>query len=346
MQRTLSGFFVTTERKRQRGEDVDSGTGGSSGKRRRVADEKEQGSGSQSGDMDQGGPGVSLSKDLVGREELVEEKEEGESSSVGSAGALTVVQKMQIEKNRQRALERQRRAGGSAMLQRVCRLLSCEEWRATLEKEFGKPYFEKLCDFLAEEEKRKAVVYPPEKDLFNALNSCPPSKVKVVILGQDPYHGPNQAHGLCFSVLPGNRIPGSLRNIYKELNEDPGVPFTIPKTGFLQAWCDQGVLLLNASLSVRKASAGSHMKKGWELFTDRVIERINEEQEHVVFLLWGKKAQDKASMVSSSRHLILKAPHPSPLSAHTGFLGCRHFSKANAYLKTHGKGEIDWELKE
>ncbi len=199
----------------------------------------------------------------------------------------------------------------------------------------------KLREFL-QAEKRKYAVYPPGKLIFNALNSTPLDRVKVVILGQDPYHGPGQAHGLCFSVPPGVPAPPSLRNIFQELRDDLGV--AIPHHGHLQHWADQGVLLLNSVLTVRRGQAGSHQSRGWETFTDRVIEAVNQHCEHVVFLLWGGYAQKKGRHVNSRRHCILASPHPSPLSAHRGFFGSRPFSRANSYLQQHGHAPIDWRL--
>lgn len=215
-----------------------------------------------------------------------------------------------------------------------------ESWKEVLRDEFEAPYFAALKEFLIEEKKQYRV-YPPGPLIFNAFNSTPFDQVKIVILGQDPYHGEGQAHGLCFSVPHGVKPPPSLINIFKELNADLGIP--LPPHGNLQAWAAQGVLLLNATLTVRANTPLSHTGKGWEIFTDNVIRKISQEKEHVVFLLWGKFAQAKESLIDPNKHYILKAAHPSPYSA-TGFFGCRHFSKANALLKKHGIQEIDWRL--
>ncbi len=215
-------------------------------------------------------------------------------------------------------------------------------WLDWLGDEFDQPYMQALRDFLLQEKRRGRQIYPPGPQIFNALNSTPPEAVKVVILGQDPYHGPGQAHGLCFSVQHGVAIPPSLQNIFRELHDDLGLP--IPGHGNLQHWADQGVLLLNAVLTVERGKAGSHQGKGWERFTDRVIEEINQRLEGVVFLLWGSQAQKKAARVDGRRHRVLKAPHPSPLSAHRGFLGCRHFSQANQWLEQQGREPVNWAL--
>ena len=216
-----------------------------------------------------------------------------------------------------------------------------QSWKKLLNKEFDKPYFKEMAKFIRQEYQEKTI-YPIGKDIFNAFNSAPVSKVKAVIIGQDPYHGPNQAHGLCFSVLDGVKIPPSLRNIYKEINTDIGID--IPETGFLQNWANQGVLLLNNVLTVEKGKANSHKGCGWEDFTASAIEALSLEREGVVFLLWGSHAQKKEELIDSGKHLILKAPHPSPLSAFSGFFGCRHFSKANTYLCEKGKEPIDWSV--
>ncbi|MCH7411409.1 uracil-DNA glycosylase [Belliella sp. DSM 111904] len=214
-----------------------------------------------------------------------------------------------------------------------------DSWKAVLKEEFGKPYFLDLIDFVKQEYATHEV-FPKGRDIFNAFAHCPFDKVKVVILGQDPYHGPNQAHGLSFSVKPGVPFPPSLLNIFKEINRD--LDMSMPSDGDLTRWADQGVLLLNATLTVRAHQAGSHQKKGWETFTDAVIKRIADGKQHVVFLLWGAYAQKKASFIDDSIHLKLHAPHPSPLSAHRGFLGCGHFSKTNEYLAKNGLEEINW----
>lgn len=214
-------------------------------------------------------------------------------------------------------------------------------WKAALANEFTQDYFAKLMDFVANE-RATHTIYPPEHQVFEAFNRTPFEQVKVVILGQDPYHGPNQAHGLCFSVQRGVAIPPSLRNVYKELQVDLGI--TPPSHGHLVRWAQQGVLLLNATLTVRADSAGSHQKHGWERFTDAAIAAVAQHRQHVVFILWGNYAQSKATLVDDTKHCILKAAHPSPLSASRGFLGCKHFSKANAYLEQHEISAIDWEI--
>ena len=214
-----------------------------------------------------------------------------------------------------------------------------ESWKAALGDEFTKPYFASLKQFLVEE-RAKHIVYPPGKLIFSAFNHTHFDNVKVVILGQDPYHGAGQANGLCFSVSDGVKMPPSLVNIFKEIQNDLGLAF--PITGNLERWADQGVLLLNAILTVRANEPGSHQGKGWETFTDCVIQHISKEKEGVVFLLWGRYAQAKEKMIDASKHYILKAPHPSPFSVHTGFYGCKHFSKTNELLKAQGKKEIDW----
>jgi uracil-DNA glycosylase len=216
-----------------------------------------------------------------------------------------------------------------------------ESWKNILNEEFESPYFSSLKEFLIEE-KKHFTIYPPGKFIFNAYDSTPVEKVKVIILGQDPYHGEGQAHGLCFSVQNGIKPPPSLVNIFKELNSDLGIQ--IPNHGNLQKWANQGVLLLNATLTVRANQPRSHFNKGWEKFTDATIKKISETGNNLVFLLWGNDAKLKEPLIDSSKHLILKAAHPSPFSANNGFLGCRHFSKANTYLKNHGIVQIDWSL--
>jgi len=215
-------------------------------------------------------------------------------------------------------------------------------WLAHLAPEFELPYMKHLKQFLLEQKQAGKIIYPESKNIFNAFNSTPLDQVKVVILGQDPYHGPQQAHGLCFSVQPGIPTPPSLQNIYKEIYRD--LQFPIPKHGFLQSWANHGVFLLNATLTVEQARAGSHQGQGWEQFTDRAIQVINQECNQVVFLLWGSYAQKKGQFIDGRKHLILRAPHPSPLSAHRGFIGCGHFSKANEYLEQQGQSPIDWRL--
>ena len=216
-----------------------------------------------------------------------------------------------------------------------------EGWKSVLMDQFQSPYFSSLKEFLLEE-KQKYTLYPPGRLIFNAFQRTPYEKVKVVILGQDPYHGKGQAHGLCFSVPQGIPQPPSLVNIFKELHSDLEIP--VPQHGNLEKWADQGVLLINATLTVRDGQAGSHQNRGWETFTNRVIELVSQEKNGVVFLLWGRFAQAKESLIDGNRHLVLKAAHPSPLSAYNGFFGCRHFSRTNEYLAQHGKSGIDWTL--
>ena len=215
------------------------------------------------------------------------------------------------------------------------------DWAEKISAEYRKPYYRELFNFI-KEEYSKVVVYPPSEDIFNAMHLTPLSKVKCVILGQDPYHEPGQAHGLCFSVKPDIKIPPSLENIYKELHDDIG--FAIPNHGYLEEWAKQGVLLLNTVLTVQAHRAFSHRGKGWEQFTDAIIRTVNEIDRPVVFLLWGKPAQEKKVLLNNPKHLILEAPHPSPLSAYRGFFGCRHFSKANDFLMQNGETPIDWTL--
>ena len=216
-----------------------------------------------------------------------------------------------------------------------------ESWKEVLSGEFRSPYFSQLKDFLVEEKKRFRV-FPPGALIFNAFNHTPFEKVKVVILGQDPYHGFGQAHGLCFSVPEGVAKPPSLVNIFKEIHSDLGIP--VPSQGTLIKWADQGVLLINATLTVRENKAGSHQRRGWEQFTDAAIKALSARREGLIFLLWGKFAIAKRELIEPSRHFIMTAPHPSPLSASRGFLGCRHFSQVNTLLKQMGKEEIDWSL--
>jgi uracil-DNA glycosylase len=218
-----------------------------------------------------------------------------------------------------------------------------KSWLEALDGEFEKDYMVKLKAFLLEEKQNGHTVYPKGSDIFNALNHTPFDKVKVVILGQDPYHGQGQAHGLAFSVQKGVSIPPSLKNIYKELVDDfPG--YMMPGHGELTKWADEGVLLLNATLTVRAHEANSHQGKGWEIFTDRIITELSEKREGIIFLLWGKYAQNKSALIDGTKHVILRAPHPSPFSAHTGFLGCKHFSQANDILEKEGKKPIDWQI--
>ena len=216
------------------------------------------------------------------------------------------------------------------------------DWLDAVGDEFKKPYYKNLYEFVKNEYSTH-VVYPPSEDIFNALHFTALKDVKVLILGQDPYHEPGQAHGLSFSVLPGKAdTPPSLQNIYKELNDDLGC--YIPNNGYLKKWADQGVLMLNTVLTVRAHAANSHQGKGWEQFTDAIIQAVNKKDEPVVYMLWGRPAQMKRSMLNNPKHLVLTAPHPSPLSAYRGFFGCKHFSKANEFLKANGIEPIDWQI--
>ena len=216
------------------------------------------------------------------------------------------------------------------------------DWLQAVGGEFRKPYYKELYDFVKEEYSTR-VIYPPADDIFNALHLTPLKEVKVVILGQDPYHNEHQAHGLSFSVLPDQReIPPSLQNIYKELHDDLGC--YIPDNGYLEKWARQGVLMLNTVLTVRAHQANSHQGHGWEQFTDAILEAVNQEDRPIVYLLWGRPAQSKIPMLTNPKHLILKAPHPSPLSAYRGFFGCRHFSQTHAFLESHGAAPIDWQI--
>lgn len=219
-----------------------------------------------------------------------------------------------------------------------------ESWKTALKGEFDSPYMAELKAFLKEQHATGKAIFPKGSEYFRALDLTPLDRVKVVILGQDPYHGDGQAHGLCFSVRPGVRVPPSLVNIYKEIEDDLGIK--PPRHGFLEHWAEQGVLLLNSVLTVERGLAASHQGRGWERFTDQVIGKVNGLDHPVVFMLWGSYAQKKASFVDRTRHLMLTAPHPSPLSAHRGFLGCRHFSRANAFLEKNGLDAIDWSLPE
>lgn len=216
-----------------------------------------------------------------------------------------------------------------------------ESWKQILSKEFQSNYFNSLKEFLVQERK-KYIIYPPASRIFASFNYTPFDKVKVVLLGQDPYHGEGQANGLCFSVNNGIQQPPSLQNIFKELHDDLGI--AIPKSGNLEPWAKQGILLINATLTVRANQPGSHQKQGWENFTDAVIQNLSEKRMGLVFLLWGRFAQAKEMLIDKSKHHILKAPHPSPFSAHSGFFGCRHFSKTNELLKKEGLQEIDWSV--
>lgn len=216
-----------------------------------------------------------------------------------------------------------------------------EYWESFLEKERKEEYFKKITQFI-NTEYSKGIVYPKKEEIFAALRATPFEKTKIVIIGQDPYHGENQAHGLAFSVQPGTKIPPSLINIFKELSTDLAIP--VSKTGNLIPWAEQGVLLLNTVLTVRAGEANSHKNKGWEEFTDKVITKLNFSDNPIVFILWGKPAQEKAKLLNNQKHLILKAAHPSPLSAFRGFFGCKHFSKANTYLRNNNMQEINWDL--
>lgn len=217
-----------------------------------------------------------------------------------------------------------------------------KSWQRQLGGEFEQAYYRELTAFLAVRHAAGAKIFPPQEARFSAFTHTPFSDVKVVILGQDPYHGEGQAHGLAFSVLPGVKIPPSLKNIYKELHRDLALP--VPEHGFLASWAEQGVLLLNAVLTVEEANAGSHQGHGWERFSDAVIAALNAEREGLVFMLWGAHAQKKGANIDGHRHLVLRTTHPSPLSAHRGFLGCGHFSQANTYLASRGQQGIDWQL--
>jgi len=217
-----------------------------------------------------------------------------------------------------------------------------DSWKEVLKQEFDKPYFQQIPLHLKTEKSQGKTIYPPGSLIFNAFNTTPVDNIKVVIIGQDPYHGPGQAHGLCFSVQNGVPPPPSLVNIFKELQDDIGM--SIPNHGNLTKWAQQGVFLLNASLTVRAGEPMSHSKIGWATFTDTVIKKISDTKEHVVFMLWGKFAQDKRMLIDETKHLVLRAPHPSPLSAFNGFFGCRHFSKANQYLVSKGIDPVDWSL--
>lgn len=215
------------------------------------------------------------------------------------------------------------------------------DWLTYVQDEFKKPYYKELYTFIRQEYNTR-VIYPPSDDIFNAFHLTPLSEVKVLILGQDPYHGERQAHGLSFSVLPGQEPPPSLQNIYQELKEDLGC--YIPNNGYLEKWAKQGVLMLNTVLTVRAHQPASHQGKGWEQFTDAIIQAVNAQDRPIVYLLWGRPAQSKIPMLTNPKHLILKAPHPSPLSAFRGFFGCRHFSQANMFLEEHGITPIDWQI--
>ncbi|MCQ2496759.1 MAG: uracil-DNA glycosylase [Lachnospiraceae bacterium] len=215
------------------------------------------------------------------------------------------------------------------------------DWLKELQPEFGKPYYRELFQFV-NDEYRSGIVYPLADDIFNALHLTPLNDVKVLILGQDPYHNEHQAHGLSFSVLPGNQTPPSLVNIYEELKNDIGC--YVPNNGYLKKWAEQGVLMLNTVLTVRAHQANSHAGHGWEKFTDAIISAVNQQDRPIVYMLWGSPAQKKVPMLNNKKHLVLTAPHPSPLSAYRGFFGCRHFSKCNEFLKANGVEAIDWQI--
>jgi uracil-DNA glycosylase len=254
------------------------------------------------------------------------------ASSSNSSNELTASELLLIETNRKRALSRQ-----------LFNKITDPSWREVLEPEFEKPYMLELANFLAKERAAGKTIYPPEADVFTALNICPLDSVKVVIIGQDPYHQPNQAHGLCFSVLPPTKPPSSLRNMYKELKDNyPDI--VIPKHGNLEHWAKQGVLMLNACLTVQRDAANSHQGKGWETFTDACIAAVSKRLRSVVFLLWGSYAQSKAKTADPKKHVLFKAAHPSGLSAHKGFFGCKHFSEVNRTLRQIGRQPIDWQL--
>jgi uracil-DNA glycosylase len=216
----------------------------------------------------------------------------------------------------------------------------CDSWQGVIGDQFDQPYMQELLAFLGAEKRSGKTIYPADADIFNALNHTSFEDVGVVIIGQDPYHGAGQAHGLCFSVQDGVALPPSLKNMYKELHSDIGME--IPVSGNLLSWADQGVLLLNAVLTVEQAQAGAHQGMGWEAFTDHIIQVLNERRSHLVFLLWGSYAQKKGRLIDRERHCVLEGPHPSPLSAYRGFFGCQHFSKANTYLNAMGKKPINW----
>ncbi|CAD7700536.1 unnamed protein product [Ostreobium quekettii] len=260
------------------------------------------------------------------------------------ASALSAAQKQNILVNKNMALARQAVASAvkNGQHPELRSLLVEETWKSRLSKEFGMPYFAKLQGFVHKEWSSTTKIFPPSHTLFNALNSCPFESVKVVIIGQDPYHGENQAMGLCFSVSKEEKIPPSLRNMYKELHGDVGC--SIPDHGDLSKWARQGVVLLNAVLTVRAHEPNSHAKQGWENFTDAVISHLNKERKGLVFLLWGKPAQMKGKRIDRAAHCVLETVHPSPLSANKGFFGCGHFSKANKYLEKNGLTQIDWQI--
>ncbi|KAJ7524389.1 hypothetical protein O6H91_17G003200 [Diphasiastrum complanatum] len=271
-------------------------------------------------------------------------KQEDEESSQDEQIRLEINNAVTNAQNNRRICEERviKSQGKGLPYPSISELLVEESWLGALQGEFDKPYIKKLCEFVTEESKGSVPIYPPPAQIFNALNSCPLDKVKVVIIGQDPYHGPGQAMGLCFSVPVGVKVPPSLINIYKEIQQDVGC--TIPSHGNLEKWVQQGVLLLNAVLTVREHRANSHAKKGWEQLTDATIKVLSHRRPGIVFLLWGSSAQDKTRLIEANGHHILKAAHPSGLSAHRGFFKCRHFSETNKLLEEAGRLPIDWQL--
>ncbi|KAJ1488299.1 uracil-DNA glycosylase-like protein [Baffinella frigidus] len=256
-----------------------------------------------------------------------------------SNSTLTAEEPVQLNTT---AAEIKKNLGEGGAVKQAAALLP-PDWCLQLSKEFSKDYFRKLDEFVTAERANRTV-FPPQDETLTALRLCPLDKVRVVIVGQDPYHGPGQAHGLSFSVKPGVAIPPSLLNMYKELEKDPAIMFKRPGHGCLVKWAEQGVLMLNACLTVRKGEANSHQKQGWEAFTDAIIAELNKKHTGLVFLLWGKPAEKKCGSVDSKRHHILKAPHPSPLSAHRGFFGCCHFSQTNEILEKAGQPTIEWQV--
>mmetsp|Transcript_13280 Transcript_13280/g.20866 ORF Transcript_13280/g.20866 Transcript_13280/m.20866 type:complete len:301 (+) Transcript_13280:147-1049(+) len=279
-------------------------------------------------------------------EEAGQQKKKAKTSLEDGAEQPEAQSKNGSENSKQAAIDDEKLEELRAKVKNVKDAAAClpASWAERLGQEVKKPYFQKLNDFVAKEIDSGKIVFPPLNEVFSALYLCPFDKVKVVVVGQDPYHGPNQAHGLSFSVKKGVPPPPSLVNMYKELKQDPDVKFEIPKHGCLTKWAEQGVLMLNACLTVRKAEANSHQKQGWETFTDAIISELNKNHKGLIFLLWGKPAENKCKSVDKKKHFILTAPHPSPLSAHRGFFGCHHFSKANQLLETSGRTAIDWQL--
>lgn len=256
--------------------------------------------------------------------------------------ALALARKKESESKKANTTTMDSSAGSMSVMDAA--LVMPEKWKEKLKGEFDKPYFKKLVAFHTAQVAARKTIFPPTAQVFSAFYACDFDKISVVIVGQDPYHGPRQAHGLCFSVQKGVAVPPSLRNMYRELSEDPAISFRTPTHGCLTKWAEQGVLLLNACLSVESGKANSHQGQGWEQFTDAVIAACNRSPNSLVFLLWGAPAAKKCASVDMKRHTVLKAPHPSPLSAHRGFMGCRHFSKCNEQLKKAGRQEIDWQI--